>query len=401
VELHTTPATGRSAPARSRRVLIAAFGAGCLVLVMPINALALGRWTIVPSPNVPGETFNSLAAVSCPDPTTCVAVGAASDSGGRETNLIEQASPQTTWSIVSSPNRSGVDNQLRGVSCVSATACVAVGASSPYDAGGFGQTLIERNSGGLWQIVTSPNITGSSSALFAVSCANSATCVAVGEDVARSAIIEELSGGTWAIASTPIPSGAVATALNAVSCPDTETCFASGLSIDSSGHYSTYVVKRSGGTWSLESTPNPVGERYVHLSGISCATPTDCVTVGDVYDASKSHALVEELSGGTWTVMSTPPFHRATSPVFGISCPTASSCVLVGYSRTRVGNVPVVEVMAAGAWKLVHPPHPTAGAIFAGVSCLSAATCVAVGYTESSADPNVAITTFVEQAPKA
>src|ERR1700687_2632748 len=91
-------ATDSSARLRSRNVLFAVVIAAALLLVMTTDALALGRWTIVPSPNVAGEAFTSLGGVSCPDPTHCVAVGAAVDSSDHEITLIEQASPQTNWS---------------------------------------------------------------------------------------------------------------------------------------------------------------------------------------------------------------------------------------------------------------------------------------------------------------
>ncbi len=83
------------------------------------------------------------------------------------------------WSIVSSPNTSATQhNALRGVTCVSASECWAVGY---YLTDNAVQTLIERWDGTSWAIVSSPNTsTTQSNFLLGVTCVSASECWAVG-----------------------------------------------------------------------------------------------------------------------------------------------------------------------------------------------------------------------------
>jgi hypothetical protein len=79
--------------------------------------------------------------------------------------------------IVPSPNAGTSDDQLKSVSCVSASECVAVGrtkAGSPYE------TLVMVWDGIVWSIVPSPNAGNLGDELFSVSCVSGSDCVAVG-----------------------------------------------------------------------------------------------------------------------------------------------------------------------------------------------------------------------------
>ena len=90
-------------------------------------------WSIVPSPNTSPTQINQLNAVSCSGPSACVAVGIYATP---EANPPYNTPPQTlieswngsAWSIVPSPDTSStLDNALSAVSCSNPSACVAVG----------------------------------------------------------------------------------------------------------------------------------------------------------------------------------------------------------------------------------------------------------------------------------
>jgi hypothetical protein len=83
----------------------------------------------------------------------------------------------TVWSIVSSPNAGTIYDEVRSVSCVSATECVAVG--SAYT-GSADETLVMVWDGSVWSIVSSPNTGTSNDQLFSVSCVSATECVAIG-----------------------------------------------------------------------------------------------------------------------------------------------------------------------------------------------------------------------------
>ena len=69
-------------------------------------------------------------------------------------------------------------NQLEGVSCASATDCMAVG--SYYQVAlGVRQTLVEAWDGATWAVVPSPSLAPASE-LVGISCVSATHCVAVG-----------------------------------------------------------------------------------------------------------------------------------------------------------------------------------------------------------------------------
>src|SRR5207244_5348730 len=117
------------------------------------NSLAQSDWSIVTSPNI-STTQNNLLGVTCVSASDCWTVGSYVAGSGAPRTLIEHWDG-TAWAIVASPNASLPNNVLSGVTCVSASDCWAVGyyvtGPSVY------QTLIERWDGTAWTIVASPN----------------------------------------------------------------------------------------------------------------------------------------------------------------------------------------------------------------------------------------------------
>src|SRR4029077_911495 len=79
-----------------------------------------------------------LSDVSCVSATACTAVGSRRVNGLDKT-LIESWNG-TSWSVVPSRNPSANNDSLGGVSCISAPACTAVGS---YDSGSLTRGLIE------------------------------------------------------------------------------------------------------------------------------------------------------------------------------------------------------------------------------------------------------------------
>ena len=78
-------------------------------------------WTLQPTPSPNGGS--ELDVVSCPATTNCAAVG---DEGGASATLTE-AWNGAKWTVVPSPSPGLAKNIVDGVSCASATGCLAVG----------------------------------------------------------------------------------------------------------------------------------------------------------------------------------------------------------------------------------------------------------------------------------
>ncbi len=136
---------------------------------------------------------NMLSSVSCVSASECWAVGGAdTGSGGDAQNLVEQYNGGG-WSIVPSPDTNPSElNVLESASCPSTTNCWAVGV---YENGSIFQTLSEQYNGSTWSLVPSPDVSSSrDNELFAVACATTADCRAVGTFVngtAFSALVDQ------------------------------------------------------------------------------------------------------------------------------------------------------------------------------------------------------------------
>ena len=109
---------------------------GGVVVSTPAGAV-VDSAVVVPSPN-PGTNFDELRSVSCVSVSFCVATGT-QDSGSSDLTLVEQWNG-SVWSTVTSPNPSTSDNGLNSVSCVSVSFCVATGFQ---DSGSANQPLYE------------------------------------------------------------------------------------------------------------------------------------------------------------------------------------------------------------------------------------------------------------------
>src|SRR5271163_4557089 len=102
-------------------------GAGLLTglaSAAPAASAQSSSWAIVPSPSTSATQDNELFGLSCVSASDCWAVGYTNNDTAFHT-LTEQWNG-TGWSIVPSPSTSAaLDNDLSGVSCVSASDCWA------------------------------------------------------------------------------------------------------------------------------------------------------------------------------------------------------------------------------------------------------------------------------------
>jgi hypothetical protein len=119
-----TLVNARAAVVHIRRALV--IPAACLCAAS--NAIAAA-----PAAAASGATVTQLAGVSCTSATACVAVGyTARGVLGATVGFVPLAEiwNGSTWRIASTPDPAHyTGSQLRGVSCVSPIACVAVGFS--------------------------------------------------------------------------------------------------------------------------------------------------------------------------------------------------------------------------------------------------------------------------------
>jgi hypothetical protein len=123
-------------------------------------------------------TDSYLNAIACPTAAECWAVGQTAVARGGNTyseirsQLIEQETAGV-WRTVTAPDGHVPDLALTGIACPGTRDCWAVGGSSRD-----GPAVIEHWTGGAWQLVRSPRLTGGQ--LVGVSCASASLCWAYG-----------------------------------------------------------------------------------------------------------------------------------------------------------------------------------------------------------------------------
>lgn len=297
--------------------------------------------------------------------------------------------------------------QLAGVSCTSATACVAVGYTAR---GSLGRTvafvpLAEIWNGSKWRIAATPDpahYTGSQ--LRSVSCTSATACVAVGfsvlgsERLARrmTAFAERWNGVKWTLQPIAEVKNAIFTQLVGVSCTSPIACTAVGQS--SGKTWASLVERWNGSVWKVQPTPHPRTFIYAQtfLDGVSCSSATACAAVGEsdtlrgfshAYDTYRS--LAERWNGRSWSIQSTPRPQRATEAVLdGVTCVATNACTAVGSDLLNPSGTDsglLAESWSGMKWSIqtapepASPAPPNAVAQFSGISCTSVAHCMAVG----------------------
>jgi photosystem II stability/assembly factor-like uncharacterized protein len=167
-------------------------------------------WSV---PSLPSN-FGALGSVSCPTATFCVAVGA---------SILESNDGGQTWTMSTVNGGTGV---LRSVSCESATTCVAVGGNPAVSqvASAAAYEVVTTDGGEQWAPKSMPSGSGT---VNTVSCSSSA-CVVVGSAHGAAAlqVLTTASGASW----TPETSiASAATAVSALSCYSSTSCVFVGL----------------------------------------------------------------------------------------------------------------------------------------------------------------------------
>jgi hypothetical protein len=295
--------------------------------------------------------------------------------------------------------------ELAAVTCLSVKKCTAVG-GAPAGA------LAEKWDGAKWVTEPRPPSPGTNAFLWAVSCTSATACTAVGDYAPKSrkevelTLAERWNGKKWTYEPTPNPAGATLARLVGVSCSSADVCIAVGQ-VDTKSKPGLMLAEGwNGKKWVIEPTPEPKGVVVSGLAGVSCASVTSCVAVGN-YDAAGvggPFALAEGWNGKKWAyalppnpdgacTAGPPPYKPGCtddSEFLGVSCPAVTSCTAVGqyvpFSPTAfLPPRPLAENWNGNRWTIESSPSPKGATRVAqpppldAVSCASARACTAVG----------------------
>lgn len=356
------------------------------------GAATTPRWRIQATPNPAGPFDSELFGVSCSSASACMAVGYAEQGSVR--SLLAARLDGARWHLqAAAPPPGAVTADFVSVSCVGRSWCVAVG--DYRIASGLTLTLAERWNGSGWAIEPTPDpgrpyahpTRDSGTEFSGVSCASRGFCVAVGDYLDREhrsvALLERFDGSRWTLARTPDPRGRQ---LGGASCPSASGCAAVGEDRRGFGVLAPVAERSLGSGWALAHAPasNVPGSMTNILVSVSCASGADCAAVGERSTAAGSQApFAERFHDGGWTIVPTPP--RAEGVLGGVSCAAAAACTAVGLTQNASGSttLPLLERWNGRSWKL-EAGAPLARGRRAGglgaVSCASRSSCEAVGF---------------------
>ena len=226
-----------------------------------------GKWTVENAVPVPGGAVNTLPlGVSCVSTAVCMMVGEDEPvSPGPYTAFVERWNG-TQWLVESAPLPSGAtESSLEGVSCASATECMAVGRAKNSSGTTVPYSALWKN--GEWSAPHMPTPTegGAVTALSSVSCASARACLAVGRTKATSesagiGFAESWNGEEWSIVSPSSPAGMVEGALSGVSCTSSSQCMAVGAYYGvhppgKTNYWGSWIERWSGTGWSEQTHP--------------------------------------------------------------------------------------------------------------------------------------------------
>jgi len=309
------------------------------------------RWRAVSVTLPSGASGALLDGVACPAATGTHCVVAGVLLKGSTGEALAETWNGTAWTPMLPPAPAG--SHLSAVSCLSPNSCVAVGVAG--SAQGIGTLLTESWNGRTWTPgkISAPAGTHGGF-LDGVSCATASFCVATGaaftgSDAAEAPLIEGWNGKDWAVMKPAAPKTSIETGLYAVSCPSRDSCVTVGSGGNVTAGSIGYAEAWNGKTWALTSAvPWPKGTANPWLYGVSCRAAGSCVAVGlNDWNPASNGTLTGRAAAATWngkawtpTPVAVPGQHNA-SGFAAVTCRPGKPvfCAAVGYVGPRGSEV--------------------------------------------------------------
>jgi photosystem II stability/assembly factor-like uncharacterized protein len=109
------------------------------------------------------------------------------------------------------------------------------------------------------------------------------------------------------------------------------------------------------------------------LTAVSCPTPMDCTSTGDLDSVSGGFVVGTTDGGHTWSPLATP---AGVGGLAGVACPAAQRCEVAGNGNGDAGAVYGTHD-GGRTWRAQQAVIP--GGLFAAVACPSTTVCEATG----------------------
>jgi len=305
---------------------------------------------------------NIFGQVSCVTSSFCMAVGQDMTGAGFVTRWNG-----SSWSAAA--KIAGAGTSIYGISCTSATFCMAT----------LSTTSLRWN-GTTW---TSSPIAGSFSNFqgYSVSCTSPSFCMTFDPSLG----VSRWNGSSWSALTSLSPTKAYG---GVVECRSTSMC----LIVDETGRFTRW----NGSSWSSMSTFNSTSGV---ISSLSCPTTTSCLA-GDAFGSVHrwtgsgwthtklgTRRQAVECAGDSWCVAAEPDLQRSriyagswAGPVTMASSYAEPSCPVAGWCMT-IDETGGARTWTGSAWSA---PKPVFGAIGASnahfIDCTSKTSCVGVSH---------------------
>ncbi len=327
--------------------------------------------TLVPPPGTPeqADTIPALGSISCysGSPAGCVAVGGPFVATGADV-------PGTPWRLRAAPTGTGY---LSAISCADKALCVAVGEQAGPDDSNL--VIWSEDGGRSW---TAGHLAVAVSGLSGVSCLRSGWCMAVGQAAGHAVVLaSDDSGRDWAAAAGPPGLAGIVS----VSCVAAGECSVAGWL---TGTQRPVVATSSGAGWLVR----PALPAVAGLEVVSCVSVSVCFVAGFARarqgGGEEFPGAVEATGDGgrSWRLLHLPP---AVGPVTALDCAAASSCTLGGASAVQAphsaASAGAAVVTTDGGQTFSTTALPRQSGAIAGLACVEPGVCVA---TAASAPPS-------------
>jgi hypothetical protein len=353
--------------------------AGLAVATGPAASAATGPYRVQQTPRINGL----LASVSCGNAQFCAAATASSvqplrpvAAGGP--SVLVRTAAGGPWRIP----RGAAFGLVTGLSCASATFCLAIGTTGAHRWDGSRWTPVAAPPGP----ATSPLGSGEQK----VSCVSRTFCLAAGLTSGPNPhpAAAVWNGTGWHATAVPkTPAGADFAKLDGVSCPSKIACFANGK-YRKGGLQFSLIERWNGSTWVITGPAVREGP-VIQSMDLSCASATACMAVwGDIRGGGRARWW----NGSVWkgTTLAGPTGAFFARGILSVSCPTATFCTAVGALTS--GNprhpAPLIEHWDGHAWNRTASALPPSGhAALTGVACTAARVCTAVGLKQPGTAP--------------
>jgi hypothetical protein len=258
----------------------------------------------------------------------------------------------TAWTVLTTPNRGTIANELYGSAALSASAAWAVG--SWYDTNRAApRTLIER-----WNANSSSGVNGAP----------------------RNTLALRWNGTAWSIVPTPQP-GVNFRQLYGVKAVSATDAWSVGWYYDTSLHGEALILHWNGTAWTQVTAPDP-GTSGNSLESISGIAANDLWTVGNYSAGALIHPLAVHYDGTRW-VRTPMPESSTRTLLHSVTALSPSDVWAVGSKNDY--SAPVAYHWNGSFWSEVPTglPAGTGNNILYGVAGTAASQVWAVGYSSA------------------